>query len=180
LIGEAATYEAAGESIVLDPSLWADAREAQEQRRAADPWEDILACMPNSIIHKSDDGFERVASAEILKQVLEIPAAQQNPAHWQRLAHVMKHIGWGRNDGGRVTINGTPVRGYIRPSCVPIGPACTNGAACTGTPTGATGNSAGSAGIIAASPAPRDAFAFAAARAQADLEIVRSTTDLTD
>ena len=40
LLGEAATYEAAGESMTLDPSLWGDAREAQEQRRVADPWED--------------------------------------------------------------------------------------------------------------------------------------------
>ena len=40
LLGEAATYEAAGESITLDPALWGDARQAQEQRRVADPWED--------------------------------------------------------------------------------------------------------------------------------------------
>lgn len=37
LLGEAATYEAAGESITLDQHLWGDAREAQEQRRVADP-----------------------------------------------------------------------------------------------------------------------------------------------
>ena len=46
LLGEAATYEADGESITLDPSLWGDAREAQEQRRVADPWEDLLRYRP--------------------------------------------------------------------------------------------------------------------------------------
>src|SRR5207253_5402351 len=51
LLGEAAAYEAAGESVILDQKLWADAREAQEQRRVIDPWEDILGTMPDSIIH---------------------------------------------------------------------------------------------------------------------------------
>jgi predicted P-loop ATPase len=43
LWGEAAAAEAAGESIVLDESLWATAAEEQEKRRTIDPWEDILA-----------------------------------------------------------------------------------------------------------------------------------------
>src|SRR5205823_13116196 len=37
LLGEAAAYEAAGEGIGLDESLWGDARDAQEQRRVTDP-----------------------------------------------------------------------------------------------------------------------------------------------
>jgi hypothetical protein len=120
LLGEAATYEAGGESITLDPSLWDSAQQAQEQRRVADPWEDILANMPKtsdgfaSIIHNCGDGFERVASADVLLQVLGIPKAQQTSAHGQRLARAMERVGWDRNRGGRVTINGVPVRGYIR------------------------------------------------------------------
>ena len=128
LLGEAATYEAAGESITLDPSLWGDARDAQEQRRVADAWEDLLDPMPETvevkedrystrtvtIIHKSGDGYERVASADVLTYVLEVPKAQQTSAHGQRLARAMEHLGWGRNPGGRVTINGVPMRGYIR------------------------------------------------------------------
>jgi predicted P-loop ATPase len=114
MLGEAATYEAAGQSISLDPSLWGDAREAQEQRRVADPWEDLLNPIPELIVHKSGDGCERVASADVLTQVLQIPAAQQTSAHGQRLARVMEHVGWDRNPGGRVTIDGKPVRGYIR------------------------------------------------------------------
>jgi predicted P-loop ATPase len=122
LLGEAATYEAAGESIMLDESLWDAARDAQEQRRVADPWEDVLEdkllyeTAPGGIFHKSDDGYERVASADVLKWVLEIPRAQQTSAHGQRLALAMKRIGWDRPPTGRVTINGVPVRGYVRRS----------------------------------------------------------------
>ena len=116
LLGEAATYEAAGESITLRENLWGDAREAQEQRRAADPWEDILTRMPDGLVHKSGDGFERVSSADVLYVVLDIPKAQQTSAHAQRLALAMERVGWSRNPGGRVTIDGKPVRGYIRPA----------------------------------------------------------------
>jgi predicted P-loop ATPase len=114
LLGEAATYEATGESITLDEKLWGDARDAQEQRRVADPWEDILAHIPDHLIHKSGDGYERVASADVLARVLDIPKAQQTSAHGQRLAHAMKRVGWDRAPSGRVTISGVPVRGYIR------------------------------------------------------------------
>jgi hypothetical protein len=105
---------------MLDPSLWNDAREAQEERRAKDPWEDILerklnlGMMPTGFIHTSS-GSEVVASADILTIVLEIPAAQQTSAHGHRLASAMKHVGWNRNKSGRVSINGKPVRGYVRP-----------------------------------------------------------------
>jgi hypothetical protein len=116
LLGEAATYEATGESITLEEELWGDARAAQEQRRVADPWEDILTDMPDHLIHKSGDGYERVASADVLARVLDIPKAQQTSAHAQRLAHAMRHIGWKRNPAGRVTIDGVAVRGYIRPA----------------------------------------------------------------
>jgi predicted P-loop ATPase len=43
LWAEAAAREADGESIRLDPSLWAEAAVEQEARRAADPWEEVLA-----------------------------------------------------------------------------------------------------------------------------------------
>lgn len=68
LLGEAATYEAAGESIVLDESLWDAARDAQERRRVTDPWEDILRLKLEAkvAIHKSGDGFERVASTMLV------------------------------------------------------------------------------------------------------------------
>jgi predicted P-loop ATPase len=159
LIGEAATYEAAGQSIVLDQSLWSDARAAQEQRRVADPWEDILANMSNwpmQVIHRSGDGFERVATARVLTDVLNIPPAQQTSAVTQRLAHAMEHAGWQRNPGGRVTINGTPVRGYKRPEIVALaGPTGTTGpqaAACGHGALGLTGpRGMGASGMAAVS-----------------------------
>lgn len=43
LLGEAAYYEAQGESLVLDESLWADAAAEQEKRRIRDVWEDVLS-----------------------------------------------------------------------------------------------------------------------------------------
>jgi predicted P-loop ATPase len=115
LLGEAATYEAAGESITLDPSLWGDAGEAQEQRRVKDPWEEILAAN-TAHIHNNGDGYECAASAELLEHVLTIPRWQQNSSHTRRLALSMKHIGWMTNRSGRVTIDGKQVRGYIRPA----------------------------------------------------------------
>jgi hypothetical protein len=125
LWGEAATYEASGQSITLSPLLWGAARDAQEDRRVMDPWEDLVASIPDTlatpagivtIIHKSGDGYERVASADLLTHVLQVPKAQQNSGHGQRLARVMEHTGWNRNPTGRVTIGGVVVRGYLRPS----------------------------------------------------------------
>ena len=175
LLGEAATYEAAGESTTLDPSLWGDAQAAQEQRRVIDPWEDLLRSMPDHIIHRSGDGYERVASADVLTKVLEIPSGQQTSAHAQRLAGAMKHAGWDRNPTGRVTIDGKPVRGYIRPTFGQNGPTGTAGVL---GPTGAhglagpTGSTANPEAALLANPDPTPALT----RAQTDLELVRSRT----
>jgi predicted P-loop ATPase len=113
LLGEAATYEAAGEHIGLDESLWSAARDVQEQRRVTDPWEDALANMDDYLggVHRSDDGMERVLSIDLLTNVLQIPKPQQTSQHMQRLALAMKHLGWGR---GRITIKGVTLRGYVR------------------------------------------------------------------
>ncbi len=46
LIGEAASYHTAGESVALDEALWGDAGIEQEQRRTKDPWEDMLEHLP--------------------------------------------------------------------------------------------------------------------------------------
>jgi hypothetical protein len=119
LLGEAATYEAIGENIMLNESLWGAARVAQEQRRVKDPWEYVLVNMPENLIHKSGDGNERVASADVLRIALDIPPAQQTSAHGQRLALVMKRIGWERNESELVKIDGKSVRGYLRQTPAP-------------------------------------------------------------
>jgi len=129
LWGEAAHYEAAGESLTLDESLWPNAGEEQEKRRVKDPWEDIVRDLPSEVpsgwhedgrarppvrIVWREDRFERVASADLLKYVLRIPIERQTREHAMRLATVMKLAGWDRNDGKKITINKQQVRGYQR------------------------------------------------------------------
>jgi predicted P-loop ATPase len=125
LWAEAAVAEATGESITLDESLWTTAAEEQEQRRVIDPWEDVLADIPETIDVDEDPEAkkiiwcvaeeERVASADLLTYVLRVPVAQQTTAHGQRLATIMERIGWQRPAGGTLRIGGKPARGYTRP-----------------------------------------------------------------
>ena len=114
LIGEAAKYQSAGESVVLDEALWVDAGIEQEQRRVKDPWEDILANIP--VWHKEIRGYdenkipiehlvlivhidgllETVAATDLMKHLLDIQVAHQTPAIAMRLSTVMKQLGWSR------------------------------------------------------------------------------------
>jgi predicted P-loop ATPase len=128
LLGEAATYEAAGERIGLDESLWNDARDAQEQRRVTDPWEDILARRldddQTGLVHRAGNGLECVFSVDVLSRILDIPADKQTSQHTQRLAQAMKQVGWGRSSSGRITVRGQTLRGFVRAansSTAPIG-----------------------------------------------------------
>jgi predicted P-loop ATPase len=132
LLGEAATYEAEGESVVLDWALWPDAAEAQEARRVKHPWEDILADIPDfvstwadgddgvrrqvatAVIHHEHDGTERVASKDLLEHVLKVPAARQTTADSMRLADAMRALGWQRSSNGKVAIGGRRVAGFWR------------------------------------------------------------------
>jgi len=120
LLGEAAKYERDGESVTLDEALWPAAAEAQEERRAKDPWEDLIAAIGHkvwgtTIIHVVDNQ-ERVATSDLMEHVLKIPEGQQNRSHAMRLADVMKKLGWRRDGGGnKITIGGKQVRGYFKP-----------------------------------------------------------------
>jgi predicted P-loop ATPase len=134
LIGEAAKYQSAGESIVLDEELWGDAGIEQEQRRVKDPWEDLLANIP--IWHNEITGYDEnrvpiehlvlivhiegpreiVAAADLMKHLLNIPIAHQTPATAMRLATAMKQLGWDRHKNGQVTIRGVRHKGYFRPA----------------------------------------------------------------
>jgi predicted P-loop ATPase len=134
LWGEAAKYESSGESITLDEALWSDAEVEQEERRAKDPWEDIVADIPQSTTRGDADSHvdrtvqliycddaddvtgkkkEKVASTDLLQHLLNVPIAQQKTEHSMRLSNVMKRAGWTR-DANKVTINGKQVRGYWR------------------------------------------------------------------
>jgi predicted P-loop ATPase len=133
LLGEAAQYESEGESVVLDEALWPDAMAEQEKRRVKDPWEDILAHIPDSvdiqidryrsstekIVHHEYDGcdstLEKVSSAALLTYLLKIPEGQQHRGHSMRLATCMKKNEWERPPSlGKITIDGQQVRGYYR------------------------------------------------------------------
>ena len=130
LIGEAAKYQSSGESVVLDESLWSAAGVQQEDRRVKDPWESVLAKIPArmevesyrdgfkrtqdiQIVH-FHDGQERVASADLMRYLLDISIAQQTTANLMRLSTVMKQAGWERASNGRVRIKGERVMGYFR------------------------------------------------------------------
>jgi predicted P-loop ATPase len=134
LIGEAAMFQTAGESIVLDEELWEAAGIEQEKRRVKDPWEDRLANIP--IWHNEITGYDEnriaienlvlivhvngpleiVAAADLMKHLLAIPISQQTPITGSRLANVMKQLGWDRHKNGQVTIRGERQKGYFRSS----------------------------------------------------------------
>ena len=132
LWGEAATLEASGASIVLDPKLWPAAHEEQEKRRTIDPWEDVIENMPASVKVREGPYYserdvqiiyqdvsqakELVRSADVLVHVLKVPTGQQHSEHGKRLARVMKRSGvWKTSKSGRVSILGKQCRGYWRP-----------------------------------------------------------------
>jgi predicted P-loop ATPase len=139
LWGEAAKYEAVGESIVLDSKLWPAVGAEQEKRRVKDPWEEILNNIPTHAEYalygnrieffyvkkgdnaegyhqirylRKDRSHEEVTSADLLQYVLSIPVQQQMTAHNMRLATIMKRLGW---KAERVHINNNRVRGFTRP-----------------------------------------------------------------
>ena len=118
LLGEAAHYEAQGESLFLDESLWADAAVEQEKRRVKDSWEDILEAEYIDVAHVIDgeEREERISTKDIVEELLKIPAAQQTTGLGMRLSNVMHKLGWLRKDNNNVVINGKSVKGYYRPT----------------------------------------------------------------
>ena len=114
--------------------MWTDAGEEQEKRRVKDPWETVLADMPEVVEKKRWDGQtecyvvtethriihlvmsdqERVAAHDVLTHVLEVPIARQTTSDTMRLANAMKALGWQRTSNGKVVIDGKQVRGYFR------------------------------------------------------------------
>jgi predicted P-loop ATPase len=138
LIGEAAACESGGEEITLDPALWGAAAIEQDARRVQDAWEDVLADMPThaiedqfgriecfnlaegqpeeqgyiKIVH-TEDGLEKVASATIMRYVLQMRHDRLPENIAMRLSAVMRQIGWERPEN-KISIAGKQVRGYVR------------------------------------------------------------------
>jgi hypothetical protein len=127
LWAEAAVRESRTESNINIPkSLWTAAAEAQEERRVADPWEGVLANLPEyvtidvglpqernvPVLYHHPDGEVRVAAGTLLTYILRIPIAQQHGGPAKRLATVMKRLGWKRPSHRKVSIDGVPVSGF--------------------------------------------------------------------
>jgi predicted P-loop ATPase len=109
LFAEASAREAEGASLVLPPRLWGKAGETQETRVEYDPWIDKLAGLRGEI---AADGQERVASDDVLSNILCIPAAQQTDVTTKRLANVMRRLKW---DGPKqIRFGKANKRGYWR------------------------------------------------------------------
>jgi predicted P-loop ATPase len=136
LIGEAARYHSQGESVVLDEALWGAAADVQEERRTKDPWEDILAYIPQfvtkiegyhegspiertfRIVHHEDAGHScdrhTVAASALMEHLLDIPISHQTTTNSMRLSAVMKQLGWDRHNNGNVYIGAKRLKGYWR------------------------------------------------------------------
>jgi predicted P-loop ATPase len=131
LLGEAAHYEAEGESIVLDQKLWSTMRVEQEQRRVKDAWEYLLRDIGSVKVERRNPltgqwegcivdiinvsaGREQVFAKDLLNDVLNVPKVQQDTRTSMRLAATMKTLGWQRNVSGMITIDGERGYGYFR------------------------------------------------------------------
>jgi len=112
LWAEAAEIEAAGIRLVLPRELWEEAREAQDERREHDPWDDILGQVTGHL-HRNDRGEEeeRISTAELLRVYLEVPPERQRTAEAKRLKQSMRRLGW--QGPGRVWL-GKQECGYWR------------------------------------------------------------------
>jgi hypothetical protein len=115
LWAEAAHYEALGESIELDPSLYDKAAREQQKREQIDPWVDALASL-EKIYPVVVNGKLRVHSLELMRIVLGVkfgdPTPNILPSQYQRLADVMRKMGW---DGPKqVMIDGRNLWGFVR------------------------------------------------------------------
>jgi hypothetical protein len=103
LWAEALTAHRNGESIRLDPALWSRAAEAQEAHAIEDPWlytiEDALG-----------DQEGRIATADLFR-VLNLPEGIKRPDMGQRLADIMRRLGW---KGKPMKFFGKPRNGWYK------------------------------------------------------------------
>jgi len=109
LWAEAAATEAKGEPPILPQDLWADATDAQDERRQHDPWDDVLSGADGVIY--DDSGPEWIKAQECLLR-LEIKPDRATTEVYKRLSRSMKRIGWTK---GRHYFGGKrQQRGYWR------------------------------------------------------------------
>jgi predicted P-loop ATPase len=108
LWAEAAAREATGASIRLAPDLWHDAALAQEDRRAADPWEEILEPL------LCGEGITPVDLVVVgaIWEALKVEANHRNNQHADRVAAIVQRYGFTAKQKRRV--GGRPVLCWVR------------------------------------------------------------------
>jgi hypothetical protein len=103
LWAEAAAREAAGESIRLDPHLWAEAAMAQRDRLIEDPFVDAL--------QEYLGGKEGKIASSSVREILGVRAGNLSQEHNRRMGDAMRRLGWKRRS---VRIRGQIMKGYTR------------------------------------------------------------------
>ena len=103
---EAAFYESQGESIRLNPALYGDAENEQEQRRSADPWEQRIEEA------WGEEHFQRILPDEIWT-LLNVPVERHDARGQARINAIMKRCGF-RSQVIRNKATGKNVRGWAR------------------------------------------------------------------
>lgn len=103
LWAEAAEREAAGESIRLDPALWADAEIEQDARRIEDPFASALAAALGDQTGK--------ISCHALWDVLDIPVRMRSQDDNARVGDAMRELGFERK---KLRFGGAPEWAYVR------------------------------------------------------------------
>lgn len=98
LWAEAAELEARGASIVLPERLWGHAAQEQEQRRATDPWLELIHN------HVEQRGVTDTTILEVLSGALQITADRVNFREEQRARTILRQLGFHRKqkrEGGK-------------------------------------------------------------------------------
>ena len=105
LWAEAASIEAAGAPIRLGRELWAIAGAHQEDRRAVDPWEDLLEPL--------FDDDDRAISVEVIWNALGVEANARDNRHADRVAGIVQRHGFTRKAKFR-SATGKPTWHWVR------------------------------------------------------------------
>lgn len=119
LWGEAAAAESGGETLVLAERLWGLAGDAQEARRAVDPWEDELGNLvpmtgvaPVGCERIEDwNGEQFVSNLSVHEYLAGYRRQVFHSGSGRKIAEIMKRLGWERCSR---KMNGAMVRGYKR------------------------------------------------------------------
>lgn len=118
LWAEAATYDAAGASIMLPEQLWSAVGQAQAERLEEDPWEIILnEIRTPTYINGNGKNEYRISSQEVFAH-LNIPTERLHSGIAKRISYIMSRGGWEGPKMMRIKLGEieTAARGYSKPT----------------------------------------------------------------